>query len=73
MHARGGRHVGHLAWTGATSTQVDVYRNGTRILTTPNDGAHGDATGNVGRATHTYKVCEEGTNTCSNEATIAFD
>jgi hypothetical protein len=41
-----------LSWNGFSSTSIDVYRNGTRIKTTANDGADTDAinlkgTGNV--------------------------
>jgi hypothetical protein len=61
-----------LSWTGATSSQVDIYRNGAVIATTDNDGAYTDLTGNKGRATYTYKVCEAGTSTCSNEVTVSF-
>ncbi len=60
-----------LAWSGATSTNVDIYRNGSFIATTANDGAYKDNPGR-GSGTFTYKVCEEGSSTCSNEATIAF-
>ena len=61
-----------LSWSGATSAMVDVYRNGAVIATTANDGSYTDNTGNKGRATYTYKVCEAGTQTCSNEVTVRF-
>lgn len=60
-----------LKWSGATSTSVDIYRNGTRIITTVNDGIHTDKTG-AKAGTFTYKVCAAGTTTCSNEASISF-
>lgn len=60
-----------LTWSGATSTSVDVFRNGTKITTTANDGAHTDSIGKVS-GTFTYKVCEAGTSTCSNEASTTF-
>jgi subtilisin family serine protease len=31
-----------LAWSGATSLNVDVYRTGALVITTPNDGAYTD-------------------------------
>lgn len=31
-----------LSWSGATSTSVDVYRDGALLITTANDGAHTD-------------------------------
>ncbi|HVS31373.1 MAG TPA: S8 family serine peptidase [Thermoanaerobaculia bacterium] len=67
-----GVHHADLTWSGATSTSVDVWRNGSKITTTANDGAHTDNIGLKGSGTYTYKVCEAGTTTCSNEATVTF-
>jgi PKD repeat protein len=67
-----GRHTVDLTWSGATSTDVDVYRDGALITTTANDGEYTDATNNRGGATYVYQVCEAGTSTCSNEATVIF-
>ena len=61
-----------LTWSGATSANIDVYRNGMRIATVPNTRAYTDSTGAHGRATYTYRVCEAGTLTCSNDATVRF-
>ena len=61
-----------LAWSGATSTSVDVYRNGSKITTTANDGFYTDNIDALGGGSYTYKVCEAGTSTCSNEATVTF-
>jgi hypothetical protein len=61
-----------LTWSGATSTNVDVYRDGTVVATTLNDGAHTDSTGQKGGGSHAYKVCEAGTSTCSNTVTVSF-
>jgi hypothetical protein len=38
-----------LTWNGATSTNVDVYRNGVVIATTPNDSLYVDSTGDTGQ------------------------
>src|SRR5438128_944672 len=59
-----------LIWNGATSPNVDIYRNGVVIVTTANDGSYIDSTGDTGRAQYVYKVCEAGTQTCSNEVTV---
>ena len=67
-----GRHTIDLTWSGATSTNVDVYRNSALITTTANDGAYTDATNNKGKGTYVYQVCEQGTSTCSNTATVNF-
>ena len=61
-----------LSWTGATSSNVDVYRNGGLIVTTANDGFYTDPVGGHGHGTFTYQVCNAGTNTCSNQATVTF-
>jgi hypothetical protein len=69
-----------LSWSGATSTDIDVYRctlqMGTcdleLIATTPNNGPYTDSTGDTGRAGYHYRVCEAGTMNCSNEVTVRF-
>ena len=61
-----------LTWTGASATLLDVYRNGSRITTTENDGRYTNSRTYQGTATYTYKVCAVGTSNCSNSATISF-
>lgn len=61
-----------LSWSGATSTSVDVYRNGLKVITTPNDGLHTDDINKKGGGSYTYKICEAGTSTCSNDAVVSF-
>ena len=61
-----------LSWSGATSVNVDVWRNGVKITTTPNDGFHTDNLNSRGSGTYTYRVCAAGTTTCSNDATVTF-
>ncbi len=61
-----------LSWSGASSPDVDVYRNGVKITTTTNDGTHNDNIGKKGSGSYTYKVCEASTSTCSNDATVTF-
>jgi hypothetical protein len=68
----GGINTVRLTWDGATSPDVDLYRNGVVIVTTANDGLYIDSTGDTGRARYTYQVCEAGTQTCSNETTVSF-
>lgn len=67
-----GKKVGDLTWSGATSTNVDVYRDGSVIVTTANDGFYTDNTGQNGGGTITWKVCEAGTTTCSNDASWTY-
>lgn len=68
---RGVQHV-DLTWDGATSTDIDVYRDGSVVATTANDGAYTDNIGQKGGGSYVYQVCEAGTSTCSNEATVTF-
>jgi len=61
-----------LTWNPVTSTSIDVYRDGAVIATVPpNTGAYTDSTGQHGRATYTYRVCD-GLLGCSNNATVSF-
>jgi subtilisin family serine protease/PKD repeat protein len=69
VKVRGQRYV-DLAWSGAASATVDVYRNGSLVTTTANDGAHRDSV--TGNGPFTYQVCEAGTSVCSNSATAGF-
>jgi PQQ enzyme repeat len=68
----GGINTSRLKWRGATSANVDVYRDGAVIATTPNDGLYDDSTGTTGQASFMYKVCEAGSQTCSNTVTVNF-
>jgi hypothetical protein len=51
---------------------VDIYRNGTLLINTSNDDFYTDSIGNRGHGTYTYRVCNAGTQTCSNNATVNF-
>jgi subtilisin family serine protease len=68
-----GQQKADLTWTGATSINMDIFRNGAKITTTANDGFHTDNINLRGGATYTYKVCEAGTSTCSNDATVTIN
>jgi len=67
-----GRQTVDLSWSGATGSNVDIYRNGVLIATTPNDGFYTDSIGARGHGNYTYQVCEAGTQTCSNQVTVTF-
>jgi PKD repeat protein len=64
------KHYMTLTWTGASGSMVDVYRNGARIKVTENDGRYLNTRTFQGAATYVYKLCQAGTTTCSNEATV---
>ena len=62
-----------LTWTGATTSNVTIARNGGVIATVPNSGAYTDNIGSKGSGTYMYRVCEAGGGgLCSNVVTIAF-
>lgn len=61
-----------LFWNGATSTNVDIYRDGVLIATVPNTGSYTDSTGQNGSGTFIYKVCDAGTQNCSNLVAVRF-
>jgi hypothetical protein len=59
-----------LKWAGATTASVDVYRNGSQIATTVNDGVHTDVVSRMKSAN--YRVCESGRTACSPEVSVKF-
>lgn len=61
-----------LNWSGATGTNVDIFRNATKIVTTANDGNHVDQLAKNTHGTFTYQVCNAGTTTCSNTASVTY-
>ena len=67
-----GWQYANLSWSGAAGTQVDVLRDGVKVITTTNDGAHTDGPIAKGSGTYRYRVCEAGTSNCSGEATVVF-
>lgn len=63
-----GSRTATLSWSGAGGTSVDIYRNNAFLTATNNDGSHVDSAGKGGSLT--YRVCETGTQICSNSATV---
>ena len=61
-----------LKWSGATGATVDVYRGGSFLTNQLNDGLYTNSRTFQGAITYVYKVCEVGTNTCSNQASVVF-
>jgi subtilisin family serine protease len=70
MSKRNGNNFANLAWSGATST-VDIFRNGTRIVSGATGTSYVDSLGKGG-GTRTYQVCNAGTSTCSNSVTVTY-
>ncbi|MBI4088381.1 S8 family serine peptidase [Candidatus Kaiserbacteria bacterium] len=61
-----------LSWSGATTAQIDIYRDNALIITTVNDNSYTDAIDQKGAGAYVYKVCEAETATCSNESAVTF-
>jgi hypothetical protein len=59
-----------LIWTGASTAQVDIYRNGARLVRVANSGTYVETLTTFG--TYTYKVCDKNTMNCSNELSVRF-
>ena len=68
---QGRKRVVDLRWSGATTSTVEVRRNGSVIATTAHDGAYTD---NVSKATGTfrYRISHPGGSPISNEAIVTF-
>ncbi len=61
-----------LEWSGATGTDVEIYRDGVLIATTANDGFYTDNIDRRGGGSYVYQVCEIGGSPCSNQSTVTF-
>ena len=68
---RGWQHA-DLSWTGATSANVDIYRDGGLLVTVPNPpSTYHDDVGERGGGSHTYQVFSE-IEGWSNEVTVVY-
>ncbi len=65
-----GKNKVDVSWSGAVTSSVDIFRNGSLRTTTANDGAYTDSFRTSG--TFTYKVCDQGTDNCSEESSVSF-
>jgi hypothetical protein len=61
-----------LTWSGATTTNVDIIRDGTVIATVADTGSYRDNLNVRGGGSYVYQVCEAGTSTCSAQVTATF-
>ena len=59
-----------LTWSGFNSSTIDVFRNGTKVTSTTNDGFWSDSIRRTG--TYRYEACAAGTSDCSNEVTVTY-
>ncbi|MCW8109661.1 S8 family serine peptidase [Alteromonas ponticola] len=61
-----------LTWGNAATTNVDIFRNGAKIVTTANDGAYTDNLNTKGGGSYQYQVCEASSTTCSATVSVVF-
>jgi serine protease len=66
---RGSKSV-QLTWSGALTAQVDIFRNGSFLTTTGNDGEYTDSSLPKRSKSVSYQVCQAGEPVCSNEFTV---
>jgi PKD repeat protein len=68
-----GKQKVDLTWDGATSSNVDIVRDGSVVMTTANDNAYTDNIDAKGGATYVYQVCEENSGSaCSDPKSVVF-
>jgi hypothetical protein len=67
-----GRQYMTLTWSGIRGSRVDIYRDGSRLLSTGNDGRYVNVRRNQGRISYTYKLCQRGASACSRSVRISF-
>jgi subtilisin family serine protease len=67
-----GRLSVDLSWVGASTTSVDVFRNGVKIATVPNNGSYTDVTGVNGGGSFSYQLKEVGGTKSTDIVTVIF-
>jgi hypothetical protein len=68
-----GRQAVSLTWSGTEVAQIGIYRDGAPLVgPVPNTGSYTDNINSKGGGSYVYEVCEAGTSTCSNVASVIF-
>jgi hypothetical protein len=66
----GNSRIVDVVWAGATTSTVDIFRNGSLLVTVPNSGSYTETFPSSVKGNLTYKVCNSGGGPCSNEVSI---
>ena len=61
-----------MTWSGASSTQVDIKRDGNNVATVPNSGNYIYNMSDKGGGSITLQVCEANSTNCSNIVTVVY-
>jgi PKD repeat protein/lysophospholipase L1-like esterase len=61
-----------LNWSGASTSNVEIFRNGNSVWVTANDGSYQDSANKQANGAYTYQVCETDGGACSNLETVVF-
>jgi len=62
-----------LKWSGLSASSVKIYRNGTVISSSANDGVETDSINKKGGGvTYTYQVCAADGSSCTSSASVSF-
>jgi hypothetical protein len=67
-----GMQKADLSWSGASGSNVDVFRNNVKVATPANTGSWTDNINQRGSGSYTYRVCNTGTSTCSPNVNVSF-
>lgn len=67
-----GAWAANLKWTGATTSMVDVKRNGSKVATVQNTGSYTYNMTNKGGGSITLQVCEANSTVCSNVVSLSY-
>lgn len=67
-----GNNAVDLSWLGLSSSNVDIFRNGTLLTTTNNDGEHTDNINSKGGGAYSYVVCEQDSLVCTSTISVIF-
>jgi subtilisin family serine protease len=67
-----GRKRADLTWSGATTSSVDVFRDGVKVTTVSNTGSWTHITNQNGGGSHTYQLKEVGGSKVSNSVTVTY-
>jgi serine protease len=67
-----GYRYAYINWSGSTAAGFDVRRDGKKVATVFGANDYTDELGKGGNQTFTYRVCETGSETCTDGVPVNF-